>query len=519
MTLSESAKQKLAALLPDGYDVENARVVIASGTAEPLEGLTAEEEQVLAEVTKDAKGPRRITDGRPTLMRVVAWMVHEGVNRNRDAFVKEELQQAAGKINPSHPLVMDWNHSAVLGGSDKVIGVWTKAEYAFDQKAKDGKGAWGILVEGVMFAWLYPDIADTMLADQSRKGAIEFSMACIPASVEFGRDEQGSFATLHNPVFFTNSGLDVPPGDPDAKGLGKEGADTADALRQQLTANWVKGEENANGVTYTFTNLGAPQSYTATARLDNASGVISLDGSYLPNHTISIPYAQWVPGWSWAGEHNIDALAEKLAALIAAKLAAQGATMTDAEKQADEARKEAERVAAEAEAARVEAERLAAEEAAAAAAADVTLAEVQGKVTELETANTALRTENDALAGENTKLAARVAELEGELAVIKAKQAEVDAAAKLATRLAELPESYLTAHDELPDAERLEVEKRWMALDDAAWTDKVADITKAVPKTRIGQFLARTRAEGRLPAGGTAPTQSIAERVRNITRA
>jgi hypothetical protein len=128
-----------------------------------------------------------------------------------------------------------------------IIGVWTKLDYAFDQKAVDGQGAWGILAEGVMFAWAYPEIADQMLAEQGRNETVDFSMACIPSSVEFGEIDGKRAAILHNPIFFTLSALDVPPGDKDAVGVVKEGDDSENVeqnLKQQLTGASFAVAEN-----------------------------------------------------------------------------------------------------------------------------------------------------------------------------------------------------------------------------------------------------------------------------------
>lgn len=551
MPISDAIKLKLAALVPQGYDVADAREVIASGRCEPLAALTPDEEVLLASVTETARGPKQITDGRPTLMRVVAWMVHEGVNLNRDAFVKEELAAAAAKITPRNPLVMDWNHAAVVGGQNKVIGVWTKADYAFDQKAKDGAGAWGLLVEGVMFAWLYPDLADAMLADQSRLGAVRFSMACIPASVEFASDANGPYAVLHNPVFFTNSALDVAPGDPDAKGLGKEAADAPNAeaeLKQRLmsaSAGWTLQNTAGTSVNYVRVDDGTTVSatlestgvttVTTTADLNGGTNSWSYSITIPPNYV-------WAPNtwdnntWVYPPRvasltDNQEALAQRIAALIAEKLAAQGEHMPKSAEElaadaAEAARLEKEAAAAEAAAAEAAAAEAAAAEAAAAEAAaaaarttEERLAAIESKVTELETANTALRTENEALVAENAALTEQNTTLAAELQAIKDAAAEAAAAEQLAARLAELPETYLAAHRALGAEERAALETRWAALDDAAWAEKVADLHKAVPKSRISRYLDASQREGRLPNAGTAKPQSITDRVRNITRA
>lgn len=223
------------------------RTVECRATAAQMHSATDAELSVVREAM-EVGGPPLMTDGAPTVMQMTAWMAHEGVNRNRLAFVAAELQLAAKQVTKTSPLVMDFNHSAIHGwdGEQRCIGMWHSAEYAFDTKANDGAGAWGILVQGVMFAWLFPEIADALQAEQGRKGYIEFSMACIPASIEFAVATDGrGYEIAHNPVFFTNSALDVPPADPDAKGLGSEAAGEAvsEAQRQRMLS--VAADNNA----------------------------------------------------------------------------------------------------------------------------------------------------------------------------------------------------------------------------------------------------------------------------------
>jgi chorismate mutase len=187
-----------------------------------------------------ATRPALQTDGEPTKILVTAWMAHEGRNRNGAVFVREELPAAAAKIKAPNVLPMDWDHAAFLPFADgpKAMGVWLSADYAFDQKAQDGQGAWGILVYGVVWAWAFPDQANEMLADQSRNSEVSFSMACVPSSVEFGHDALGSFEVLHNPVFYTVSALSGRPADPDAVGRIEEGGNSMQAfsdLRTELT--------------------------------------------------------------------------------------------------------------------------------------------------------------------------------------------------------------------------------------------------------------------------------------------
>jgi len=244
MEITPELKAKLATRF--GVSVEDvfglacdAQLLPATTSLDPIE------QKLVAKYTKKtdtAGGPAAISNGVPTVMRIVAWMCHEGVNDNRLSFVKEELPAAAAKIAAPNFLVMDRNHSAVYQyeGDQRIIGIWYKADYAFDPKARSGQGAWGIITTGVMFAWANPEIANAMLAEQERNGKLNFSMACISQSSEFARDENGPLVIAHNPIFFTNSALDVRPADLDASGKGKEGSSDPsfeEETRAKLTAN------------------------------------------------------------------------------------------------------------------------------------------------------------------------------------------------------------------------------------------------------------------------------------------
>lgn len=190
------------------------------------------------QVAMETARPDLMQDGQPTLQHMVAWLCHEGVNQNRLAFLDADLEAAAAKITPQTPIVMDFNHSAVssyMSWDPQCIGVWYKAERAWDPEARDGEGAFGILAHGVMFAWLFPDLADLVLAEQARNGRIDFSMACLSGRVEYGVDTIGTYEIAREPVFFTLSLLDVPPADRDARGFAHESGPVdeaqVDALR------------------------------------------------------------------------------------------------------------------------------------------------------------------------------------------------------------------------------------------------------------------------------------------------
>jgi len=161
-----------------------------------------------------------VTEGEPTKLLVSSWLAHEGKNNNGLVFRAEDFPNAAERITAPNLLPLDWNHSAVIPkeGVPKAIGAWYEAVSAWDASAYEGRGAWGIHAKGVVWAWAYPEYASEMVRMYQEQGYLEFSMACIPAAVEMGRDIHGPFTVAIRPVFFTLSALTQAPGDPDAIG-------------------------------------------------------------------------------------------------------------------------------------------------------------------------------------------------------------------------------------------------------------------------------------------------------------
>lgn len=200
--------------------VDRIRFITARATVQEMTGAAADD-AVLEQAMRSAAYMPMVTDGEPTKLLVTAWMVHEGKNNNNLVFRPEDLEPAAAKLASPNLLPMDWNHSAVIQseGVPKAIGVWYSAEALYDEAAYEGRGALGIQAKGVVWAWAFPEYANEMLKIQRERGFIEFSMACIPSVVERGRDQNGAFEIAIDPVFFTLSALNVPPGDPDAKGM------------------------------------------------------------------------------------------------------------------------------------------------------------------------------------------------------------------------------------------------------------------------------------------------------------
>ena len=389
--------------LPEGITAEDVHVVQCAASVVPVQELTPDEKIVLSSFSK--AGPDSIVDsnGKPTVMRVVAWMCHEGVNDNRQMFVKEELETAAKDLfKAPHFGVMDFNHSAVLPWSEepKVIGLWYKAEFAFDTKAKK----WGILATGMLWSWLFPDHADKLLADQARRGYMRFSMAAIAGSHEYITAEDGKPATIiHNPVFCTVSALDVPPADPDAKGMGSEDGDEDDDQKLKNT-------------------------------------LVAMAASH-----------------PWAGDVSTIVTSKK-----------QGERMNDTEiiQQLTEDRVRAETALQD----------LVNTTTAEKAGFEAKIAELTAKIAELETtheeltmARTALAQDRETLAAKVEELTAQITELADFKAGVEAAQAAAEQTARLASRIADLPENVRLIHARKTDEARLRVEKKWMGMSDEEW--------------------------------------------------
>lgn len=214
LATSMGLDSSMARFLPIAVEVE---LLDDTATKTVLAGLTLSE-------LEEAAGP--ITDsGLPRMLKLSAWIAHAGAaNRNGDAFVAEDLQAVveAGLFEPPYIAMVDFNHDFFP------YGAWFSAKYEFDPKA----GEFGIRAEGTMFAWRFPEMADKILAEQSRHGSVAVSMACIAQGLEFrpgndGRDE----TVLRKPVFLAVSILDVPPADPNARAVGTENEDSTEEER------------------------------------------------------------------------------------------------------------------------------------------------------------------------------------------------------------------------------------------------------------------------------------------------
>jgi hypothetical protein len=156
------------------------------------------------------------------MLKVVAFIVHgggaENVNKNGDAFLDDDLKAAvdAGTFGAPYFGMMDYNHDF------NPYGVWYSSKYMVDPE----NGINGILAEGAVFAWRFPQLADEMLLQQARQGFIDFSMGCIPQWTEREVTQAGQPVNLvRKPTFFTTSFLTVPKGDVAARGTGTERPD------------------------------------------------------------------------------------------------------------------------------------------------------------------------------------------------------------------------------------------------------------------------------------------------------
>jgi len=164
-------------------------------------------------LSKEAAGPIG-KDGKPRMLLITSWIAHEGRNGNGYAFVRPELDARVrqGLFTPPHGGLMDFNHDYTP------IGFWYKSSFAYHDSAEK----WGVLANGAIWAWRFPEVADQLLAEQQREGTIKVSMACLAESSEYTQNYPGyedEFTeVLHNPIFFTTSVLSVPPADPNAEG-------------------------------------------------------------------------------------------------------------------------------------------------------------------------------------------------------------------------------------------------------------------------------------------------------------
>lgn len=212
-TLGELAKEL-------GFDPSMARLVPVDVQVEVLDPAISDAllAKMASEGLQEAAGP--ITEsGKPRMLKLTAWIAHAGkANRNRDAFVEEDLEALAndGLFAPPYLGMVDFNHDFFP------YGAWYSARYEYDPKA----GEFGLLAEGTMFAWRFTEMADKILAEQSRNGKVAVSMACIAQAIEWRKEDDIDISVLRKPVFLAVSVLDVPGADPHARAVGDEHEDS-----------------------------------------------------------------------------------------------------------------------------------------------------------------------------------------------------------------------------------------------------------------------------------------------------
>jgi len=207
--------------------------------------VSALAEKFPAEFTKDLSlaAPAPIINGRPRMLHVSAIIAHEGVNRNGDKFIASELSAAVNSgslFSEGYAGIIDVDHSF------QPVGYWYKSEYIKDPKTNND----GILAHGAVWAYLFPEETDRILAQQQREGFVRVSMACISKKedVAFDVDESGRLIkTMHNPVFLgATLLLDKSAGDPNAVGTVDEDPLSADASERRETVLQAAALANDN---------------------------------------------------------------------------------------------------------------------------------------------------------------------------------------------------------------------------------------------------------------------------------
>lgn len=191
---------------------------LATKLPEVSEGFSESYAQQLQEVVTTAALPP-VVEGRPRMLHLTAVIVHEGVNKNGDGFVAEDLIEAVNNkklFKMGYGGVIDVNHDFAP------VGYWYDSEVVQDPQT----GSTAILAKGAIWAWLYPQVADKILADQQRFGKVKVSMTCLAKAedIVYEEDETGRLIQWNrNPVFVATTILfDQEPGDPLARGIAEE---------------------------------------------------------------------------------------------------------------------------------------------------------------------------------------------------------------------------------------------------------------------------------------------------------
>lgn len=199
--------------------------------------------QVLADIESltTASTPM-VVDGRPRMLHVSGFIAHEGVNRNRDGFVAEDLETV---VNEKRLFKAPYGGMIDVHHDFNPVGFWYSSEYLEDPTT----GSMGIMAHGAIWAWRFPDLADSIIAEVSRSGSIALSMSALAKSsdmqYEFGADGEMN-SIMRNPVFIaTTILLDEEPGDAHARGLVAEDPrqHTNKQLKEELLLASATNEE------------------------------------------------------------------------------------------------------------------------------------------------------------------------------------------------------------------------------------------------------------------------------------
>jgi hypothetical protein len=189
--------------------------------------------------------PAPIIDGKPRMLHISAMIVHEGVNRNGDQFIGDELRAAVQEsrlFDQGYAGIIDIDHDF------SPVGYWYKSEFVTDPATETQ----GILAHGAIWAYLNPEVADRILAQQHRDGFVRVSMAALSKAddVDFDMDEETGrwIKTMHNPVFLGATVLlDADAGDKNAKGVAEEDPDATDpANRRGVVLKAASADKNHN---------------------------------------------------------------------------------------------------------------------------------------------------------------------------------------------------------------------------------------------------------------------------------
>lgn len=400
-----------------------------------------------------AGGPPMISNGRPTIIRMVAWLAHEGINKNRLAFERDDLAQAALKIREPDFLPMDFNHSAVAPFSfdQKAVGVWYRAEMAQDPEAQS---RWGILATGMMWAWMNPEIADRLLAEQSRNGRIDFSMACVPGKVTRAVDADGSYEIAGDTTFFTLSALDVPPADPDARGLGVEGsADPAleTELKRRLTAGTAARAARHLRAAKARLPEGKQMDIDNTQPVEPQGAPEAPDLQHAVVEALDKKFAEF---------KNLQEMAVKVTSL-------EGQNMIAAERMK---------------------------------ALNADLQEADARISDKELALEAANAELGKANAEIERLALELKAANDRIEKFEAAEAQKAAENRLVERMKTLPDAYVEAFTRRTTEEQNKAKARWTAMSDSDWAEFIADLT-VMPVAR--SYFTRSREESVIP--GAAP--------------